>query len=399
MLLEMLNYCGSKDAGTAPKHPETTPSPPALPCGLHASLNIRGIATLLITEALDQEVPSLEAFFQSPLIPPRLPSTYLRVLLENVTGSLDLSGAPGNQADSAHTSPITSNILLSNLSVFMYYTSGTVDKDTAQVSLPLLITDQRLHDQYIVNHCRPSFSSTTVPAQPLSEVTLPTFEVVDWTALKLAGGSSKLSTWRVKSSTGKDQPVHSPPSKASAFPTSPKPPTAALLSEEELEELSLSSAITFTARVTPATTRSRSLTDILVRIVPLHVFFDVDIMLEGGGMIKFLDEVLAVEGYPTRDASDTFQGRSSLDDTEEEDSASDDELDTPFITPKQLERERERKRLERLVLEDLDLDIDYRTGAPARQRPHSKRVTNAKLKVDESVVGHISNLSCHLLAA
>ncbi|KAG2144870.1 hypothetical protein BD769DRAFT_1661009 [Suillus cothurnatus] len=291
MLLEMLNYCGSKDAGTAPKHPETTPSPPALPCGLHASLNIRGIATLLITEALDQE------------------------LLENVTGSLDLSGAPGNQADSAHTSPITSNILLSNLSVFMYYTSRTVDKDTAQSLSPIFLFDNRSG------------------------------------AAAFRRGSSKLSTWRVKSSTGKDQPVHSPPSKSSAFPTSPKPPTAALLSEEEHEELSLSSAIAFTT----------------LRIVPLHVFFDVDIMLEGGGIIKFLDEVLAVEGYSTRDASDTFKGV------------------VHWMTQKrriqqQLERERERKRLERLVLEDLDLDIDYRTGAPARQRPHSKRVTNAKLK-------------------
>ncbi|KAG1891100.1 hypothetical protein F4604DRAFT_1567203 [Suillus subluteus] len=388
MLLEMLNYCGSKNAGTTPQHPETTPSPPTLQCGLRASLNIRGIVTLVITEALDQEVPSLEAFFQSPLIPPRLPSTYLRVLLENVTGSLDLSGAPGNKTDAAHISPITSNILLSNLSVFMYHTSRTVEKDAAQVSLPLLITDHRLHNQYIVSHCRPFFSSTTVPAQPLSEVTLPTFEVVDWTAVKLAGGSSKLSTWRVKSSTGKDQLVHSPPSKFSAFPTSPKPPTAALLSEEELKELSLSSAITFTARVTPATTRSGGLTDILVRIAPLHVFFDVDIMLEGGGVLKFLDEVLAIEGSPTRDASDTSQGCSSLDDTEEEDSASDDELDTPFITPKQLERERERRRLERLVLEDLDLDIDYRTVAPARQRPHSKRVTNTKHKPKSKQTSH-----------
>lgn len=388
MLLEMLNYCGPRDAGTTPQHPETTPSPRTLQCSWHASLNIRGIVTLLITEALDQEVPSLGAFFQSPLIPPRLPSTYLRVLLENVTGSLDLSGAAGNQTDAAHISPITSNILLSNLSVFMYHTSRTVDKNTAQVSLPLLITDHRLHNQYIVSHCRPFFSPTTVPAQPLSEVTLPTFEVVDWTAVKLAGGSSKLSTWRVKSSTGKDQPVHSPPSKFSAFPTSPKPPTAALLSEEELEELSLSSAITFTARVTPATTRSGDLTDILVRIAPLHVFFDVDIMLEGGGMLKFVDEVLAVEGSPTRDASDTSQGRGSPDDTEEESSASDDELDTPFITPKQLERERERRRLERLVLEDLDLDIDYRTGAPARQRPHSKRVTNIKLKPKSKQTSH-----------
>ncbi|KAG1832558.1 hypothetical protein DFJ58DRAFT_823126, partial [Suillus subalutaceus] len=388
MLLEMLNYCGSKNAGTTPQHPETTPSPPTLQCGLHASLNIRGIVTLVITEALDQEAPSLEAFFQSPLIPPRLPSTYLRVLLENVTGSLDLSGAPGNKTDATYISPITSNILLSNLSVFMYHTSRTVEKDAAQLSLPLLITDHRLHNQYIVSHCRPLFSSITVLAQPLSEVTLPTLEVVDWTAVKLAGGSSKLSTWRVKSSTGKDQLVHSPPSKFSAFPTSPKPPTAALLSEEEFKELSLSSAITFTARVTPATTRSGGLTDILVRIAPLHVFFDVDIMLEGGGVLKFLDEVLAVEGSPTRDASDTSQGRSSLDDTEEEDSASDDELNTPFITPKQLERERERRRLERLVLEDLDLDIDYRTGAPARQRPHSKRVTNTKHKPKSKQTSH-----------
>jgi autophagy-related protein 2 len=386
MLLEMLNYCGSKDAGTTPKHLEATPSPPTLLCGLHASLNIRGIVTLLITEPLDQEFPSLEAFFQSPLVPPRLPSTYLRVLLENVTGSLDLSGTLGNQTDTAHISPITSNIFLSNLSVFLYHYSRTVDKDAAQVSLPLLITDHHLHNQYIVSPCRPFFSSTPIPAQPLSGVTLPTFEVVDWTAVKLAGGSSKLSNWRVKPSIGKDPLAHSPSSKSSAFPTSPSPPTVLLLKEEELEELSLSSAITFVARIAPVTARSAGSTDILVRIAPLHVFFDVDIMLEDGSILKFLDEALAFEGSPARDASDTSQGRSSLDDTEEEDSAGDDELNTPFITPKQLERERERRRLERLVLDDLDLDIDYRTGAPSRQRPNSKRATNTKFKVDESVI-------------
>lgn len=388
MLLEMLNYCGSKDAGTTPKHFEATPSPPTLPCGLHASLNIRGIVTLLITEPLDHEFPSLEAFFQSPLVPPRLPSTYLRVMLENVTGSLDLSGTLGNQTDTTNISPITSNIFLSNLSVFLYHSSRTADKDVAQVSLPLLITDHHLHNQYIVSPCRPFFSSTSSPAQPLSEATLPTFEVVDWTAVKLAGGSSKLSNWRVKSSIGKDPLVHSPPSKSSAFSTSPHPPTALLLKEEELEELSLVSAITFTARVTPAATRSGGSTDILVRIAPLHVFFDVDIMFEGGSMLKFLDEALALEGSPARDASDTSQGRSSLDDTEEEDSASDDELNTPFITPKQLERERERRRLEKLVLEDLDLDIDYRTGAPSRQRLHSKRATNAKFKSKSRQTSH-----------
>ncbi|KAG2356196.1 hypothetical protein BDR07DRAFT_1492224 [Suillus spraguei] len=386
MLLEMLNYCGSKDAGTTSQHPETTSSPSTLPYGLHASLNIRGIVTLLITEALDQEAPSLDAFFQFPLTPPRLPSTYLRVLLENVTGSLDLSGTPGNQTDATHISPITSNIFLSNLSVFMYHSSRTVDKDAAQVSLPLLITDHHLYNQYTVSHRRPFFSSTPVPAQPLSEVTLPTFEVVDWAAVKLAGGSSKLSTWRVKSYTGKDQPVHSPPSKFSGFPISPKPPTGVLLREEELEELSFSNAMTFTTRVTPATTRSGGLTDILVRIAPLHVFFDVDIMLEGG-ILKFLDEVLAVEGSPTRDSSDTSQKCGSLDDTEE-DSVSDDELNTPFMTPKQLERERERRRLERLVLEDLDLDIDYQTGASSRQRPRSKRATDAKLKSKSKQTSH-----------
>lgn len=387
MLLEMLNYCGSKDVGTTSQHPKTTSSPSTLPCGLHASLNIRGIVTLLITEALNQEVPSLDAFFQFPLTPPRLPSTYLRVLLEDVTGSLDSSGAPGNQTDATHISPITSNIFLSNLSVFMYHSSRTVDQDAAQVSLPLLITDHHLHDQYIVSHRRPFFSSTPVPAQPLSEVTLPTFEVVDWAAAKLAGGSSKLSTWRVKSYTGKDRPVHTPPSKSSGFPTSPKPPTGVLLREEEFEELSLSNAMTFTTRVTPATTRSGGLTDILVRIAPLHVFFDVDVLLEGGGILKFLDEVLAVEGSPARDSSDTSQGCGSLDDTEE-DSVSDDELDTPFMTPKQLERERERRRLERLVLEDLDLDIDYQTGASSRQRPRSKRATNAKLKPKSNQTSH-----------
>ncbi|KAG1753407.1 hypothetical protein EDB19DRAFT_1669210 [Suillus lakei] len=324
------------DADTTPQHPGVASSSPILPCGLHASLNIRGIVTLLISEALDQEVPSLECIFSH---------TFL---------------------------PITSNIFLSNLSVFMYHSSRNVDKDAAQVSLPLLITDHHLHNQYI----------------PLSEVTLPTFEVVDWTAVKLAGGSSKLSTWRVKSSTGKDRLVHSPPSKPSALPTSPKPPTAALSREEELEELSLSSAITFTARVFPATTRSGDLTDILVRIAPLHVFFDVDIILEGGGMLKFLDEVLAVEESPARDVSDASQGPSSLDDTEEEDLGSDDELNIPFMTPKQLERERERRRLERLVLEDLDLDIDYRTSAPSRQRPYSKRATNLKLKSKSKQTSH-----------
>lgn len=385
MLLGMLNYCGAKDASISPQNPEATPSSPMLPCGLHANLNIRGIVILLISDALGQEVPSLQAFFQYPLIPPRLAPTYLRVLLENVSGSLDLPGAPGNEGDaSAPVSLITSNISLSNFSIFIYRSSRSANMDDSQVALPLLITDHHLHNQYVVSHCRPCFSSIPVPAQALSEVTLPVFEVVDWTAAKLARGSSKLSTWRVKSTAGKDQQVQSPSSKSSALPTSPKP-TAALLSDG----LSHSSALTFTAHVSPASARSGSLTNIIVRIAPLHVFFDVDIMLEGSGMLDFLDEVLASDGSPTRDVSDTPPWPSSPDSAEEEGSSSNDELDVlnaPSMTPRQFERERERKRLERLVLEDLDLDIDYRTGAPSsRQRPHNKRAKNT-FKVYENVI-------------
>lgn len=391
MLLDMLDYCGAKDASVSPQNPEATPSSPILPCGLHASLNIRGIVILLVSEVLDQEVPSLEAFFQNPLIPPRLPSTYLRVLLENISGSLDLSGASGNETDASAPIPaMTSNIFLSNLSIFMYHSSRSA-KDESQAALPLLITDHHLHNQYVVSHCRPSFSSTPVPAQSLSEVTLPVFEVVDWTAAKLAGGTSKLSTWRVKSTAGKDQQVQSPPSKSSALPTSPQPTVATLLSDK----VSPSSALTVTASVSPASARSGSSTDITVRIAPLHVFFDVDIMLEGGGMLKFLEEILA-QGSPTRDAAEMSQWPDPLDNAEEEDSTSNDELDVlnaPFMTQKQLERERERKRLEKLVLDDLELGIDYRTGAPSsRQRLHNKRAKNPTPKVDENVIyslGHI----------
>ncbi|KAG1737958.1 hypothetical protein EDB19DRAFT_1984362 [Suillus lakei] len=75
---------------------------------------------------------------------------------------------------------------------------------------------------------------------------------------------------------------------------------------------------------------------------------------------------------------------SSLGDTDEEDSGSDDEINIPVMTPRQLKRACERRCLERLVLKDLDLDIDYRTRAPSRQRPHSKRATNAKLKSNPS---------------
>ncbi|OAX41967.1 hypothetical protein K503DRAFT_832684 [Rhizopogon vinicolor AM-OR11-026] len=398
MLLEMLNYCGAKDAGASSQNPEATPSSPILPCGLHASLNIRGIVIILVSEVPNQEVPSLQAIFQHPLIPPRLPSTYLRVFLEHISGSLDISGVPGNETDtSTPISSTTSNIFLSNLSIFMYLSSRSANMDESQVALPLLITDHHLHNQYVVSHCRPCFPSTPVPAQALSEVTLPVFEVVDWTAVKLAGGSSKLSTWRVKSSAGKDQLVQSPPSKSSPLPTSPKPTAAALLSEG-IEKLS-PSALTFTAHVSPANARSGSLTDITVRIAPLHVFFDVDIVLEGSGILEFLEEVLAAQGSPTQDASEMSQWPGPLDNAEEEDSTSNDELDvldTPFMTPKQLERERERKRLEKLVLEDLDLDIDYRTRAPSsRQRLHNKQAKNPTLKISITLPALRAQVRCN----
>jgi len=388
MLLEMLDYCGTKDPGVNPRNPETTPNSPMLPCGLHAILNIRGIVTLLISDTLGREVSSLQAFFHHPLVPPKLPQTYLRVMLENVSGSLDLSGVPGNETDaSAPTSSITSNVSLSNFLIFLYKSSRNADMDESQVALPLLITDHYLHSQYVVSQCRPQFSSIPVPAQSLSEVTLPVFEVVDWNAVKLEGGSSKLSTWRERPTAARDQLVQSPSSKSSALPTSPKPTTALL--SEGTEKLSPSSALTFTTHVSPATTRSGSSTDITVQIAPLHIFFDVDVMLEGSGILKFFDEIVASDGSPTRDVSETSPWPDSLDNAEEEDSASDDELDVvnvPSMTSKQLERERERRRLERLVLEDLDLDIDYRTGAPSsRQRPHKKKGKNAMLKVYENV--------------
>jgi autophagy-related protein 2 len=93
-----------------------------------------------------------------------------------------------------------------------------------------------------------------------------------------------------------------------------------------------------------------------VVVEPLHIFLDLD--LATSGFLAFLDELADQVESPTPP--------SVHDDYASEDSDEETPPASPQARRSVKEQERERRRLEKMVLEDLDLDLDYR---PNKNRP------------------------------
>ncbi|KAJ7905574.1 hypothetical protein B0H14DRAFT_2660774 [Mycena olivaceomarginata] len=317
-------------SGPAPQGLSSPSSAAAQGLGLDVQMRLRGVVMIMLPAALPGTEPHpMTDFFSRPLIPPKLPQSYLRVHLENMSASM--LSRPSNPSDGdAFT------FTLGDVSAFVFHQPST--EDSGLSASPLLITDHHLCTQYSPPHIHPGSPDDH------DDAPLPTFEVIDWTdpkhKTKVKPKSNKLR---------RDSRIE-----AASSPLDP----AATASQ-------LPPAISVAAKRSIPKHRSPISTAVEVVVEPLHVFLDLD--LATSGFLAFLDELADQVESPTPP--------SVHDDYASEDSDEETPPASPQARRSVKEQERERRRLEKMVLEDLDLDLDYR---PNKNRPPKRSKHRAK---------------------
>ncbi|KAF9227681.1 hypothetical protein BS17DRAFT_774146 [Gyrodon lividus] len=374
MLLDMVHACLS-NITTLPHAPrkEEDPSEPlfAALC-LETNIAVRAVVVIMLSEPEKGEILSLDTCFDHPLVPPRLPCTYVRLFLDNLSVSLQLAGPSPDSGARQRESPsqvapsAAGKLALYDVSVFAFHSISS--SDDQQIAAPILITDHYLPTLHTARHHRPSLTS-----ERFSDVGLPNFDVVDWTEAKFKGGSAKLSTWRSRSRAipGKGDKMRSPSQRPDDLPTSPGPFLVSPLSEVE-DRLQFPPAIEIFGQSGAIMTSKTSMD---IKIAPLHLFLDLGMILNENVLMHFIDDITSAAMFTTRNEAREknvpVQSRRNqeIEELSEDDQGVEEDLRTRHMSLRAWEREEERKRLEKLILEDLDLGMNHRTEGTASPKP------------------------------
>ncbi|KAF7792955.1 hypothetical protein EIP86_004058 [Pleurotus ostreatoroseus] len=352
---------------------------------LDADLRIRGFVLLLLpshsfTRANDPNDPVVD-FFNHPLVSPRLLHGYMRTHLDSINASMSIRSTSESATSRTATpksvnSTITASLTLADISAFAFL--ALTDRDTENMELrasPILITDPNLPCQYSTMHERPDLRSTN------STASLPSFDIIDWTDPAHQTSSPRPSQWRAHvpqnsklSGQGIAQASTSP--RRGSAGTSHSPRTNKLQAGPSTHSAVNAKFTMITRRRDGRTSRNKgkaptSSIQLQVDIAPLHVFADLSLVFGSEASVAGTEVLAFLQELSFTDTSNDPQTQE--DEGEGEDEFEDD--DTPPATPRasssymtrksERDEERERKRLERMVLEDLDLGYDYRQDAPA----------------------------------
>ncbi|KAI9064447.1 hypothetical protein FKP32DRAFT_1685733 [Trametes sanguinea] len=392
---------------------------------LEGSLRLRGIVVLLLpssrTSASNPD-DALTEYFARPLVPPTLSTGYTRLHIEGISSSLSIRRGSVLKAKHSATrrepSTTSASLTISEISLFAFVANSVNGSGELQ-PFPILITDPHLPSQYSPDHVHPTLDG----GLDLSG-SLPAFDVVDWTAPS-RGTTAKLSTWRTRLAPGgrpPSQPAHHELSDSSPSTSSPRrrgsevpepaSPSAARPIPIGLPQspgrLGLKGLTPSPAKDTTTTPKASppalsvkfrdtagagglnerrvhpEAAELQVAVAPIHLFLDLGTIL--GPSIDGKSEVLRfVEELSTPRTSEGPDKRSTSPSAEyESDSDGDSYPGTPRLsgspTSREREAERERRRLEQLVLEDLDLGYDYRKPDKRRQPVNSSQSRKPKRK-------------------
>ncbi|KAI0065395.1 hypothetical protein BV25DRAFT_1821795 [Artomyces pyxidatus] len=395
-------------------------------------VHMRGLACLFLPARVltdlqkkaDAKSTNLDAFFAHPLLPPKLSSGYVRLLIDNVNASASIfttvsrsslstkatsKARPADRqpklsaAEMVYKTVTTALVSVADISIFAFYKPSTTAMGTDDVRdgsdlnvVPILITDPQLSSQYEPEHLLPPTLADGPNAGPKAPPELPVFDVVDWTSPSHHASQPKLSLWRVKA-VRRHRHGHNPSVDATVVPSSPgkaspRPLQQALPSEPSTPAVTVKVALSSSTggRVDEPLDSS---SDVDVDFAPLHVLLDLGAILDNeqktshSQALAFLEELTSRKPERGQDARDPNDMDDSGDDSVDLD-REDEEASTPPATPirqralrlqeQQKERERERRRLERLVLEDLDLSMDY------RQHKHDPKLNTKTLQKRQS---------------
>ena len=349
---------------------------------LNASMKMRGAVIILLPSGATGEHADVKhdtplgRFFARPLVPPRLVHGCMRIFLDNLSTSISLlnptvcaapptqTRAPGTPAPST-AQVVTIGLVLNDISAFVLLADPKdTSRDMEPLASPILITDHNLPRQYSTTHVHPD--SRTKFTEKNDYPQLPQFSILDWTHDAHQTHSTKLSTWRTKP---KPKATKRRDSRTEVGGVQSSPCTRdsiAGLGGTQTVESTLAPALSVKGRFILVSSENGQVgglepeDPIEVDVIPLHIFADLGLALGSNLTLAFLDEVFGSQSG----------AECNRDNDEDSDRGGAVAANMHSVTPgvrNRKERETERERLERLVLEDLDLDLDYRDSVAAKE--------------------------------
>lgn len=368
---------------------------------LEANAVIRGIVIIALLEPATREAFSLDTFYARPLLPPRLPCTYLRLFLDALSISFrhstpspdpSMSSAPRTSSSVPVDWSTSAKMVVSDVSLFAFHALSSVDD--LQVATPVLIIDHYLPTLHGARHYRPSLAS-----ERPRDLKLPEFEVVDWTQAKLKSGSAKLSTWRLRNRAvpGKADKSHTPSQRPNDLPSSPSPFILSPLSEVE-DKIPVPPAVEASGRLAPPFPFKENprTVDVDVKFAPPHLFFDLGMIVEENLVMHFVEDIVSSAIFIPGKATDTVGSekvhQQNLGELSEDDVDVEKDIQIQQISVNAKGREAERKRLEALVLEDLNLGMNYQRTGTLKPNSSRQRAALPKRKVGTLVYLLLSSL-------
>ncbi|KAH8117286.1 hypothetical protein DFH11DRAFT_1574221 [Phellopilus nigrolimitatus] len=390
---------------------------------LVVSLHVKGVVALILGsseyESTQQNDSSLSLFFSKPLVPPFIPCGYAPTMSSRTSlthphsyphpYSRRFSASSSSLSASQSSNTAFTSCTILDISILAFHSAApplnTIGSPpNRNISSPILITDTNLTTSYYTN--QPSsihqemhiFSHNHPSNDEGKQAALPTFDVIDWTSEINRSFNSSPRVWRTKPphtshshhrriSGGRgvgfvsNVGLSSSPPLSFGSPKSPTTPPSPVRSAKGFPAANApkSRNVAFSVKAHLGESNSKDL-DIVVNTTPLHMFIGLE---AATSVINFMNEaLLSITDFSP--------------DTEVPSPASDHGLvlsndnDEHFNTSQMSDRERERRRLEKLVLDDLDLGIDYRQSgettppaAPLRPDPKVYRPTSrSKIRVE-----------------
>ncbi|EIN07297.1 hypothetical protein PUNSTDRAFT_144812 [Punctularia strigosozonata HHB-11173 SS5] len=379
-IMNALELVSSQTKATTETGASNAPGASTVPSGLDASLRIRGVVLLFLPPPQDpgsEDVDSIEGFFSKPLLPPRCRQGYVRAHVDTVSATLSTTTPLPRRK--GYTDKLAggfkSTMTVKDMSVFAFWNETSGGSDGPYAS-PVFISDPHLPHQLTSEHQfpdRPQYSSrfTDLPfaKRPYPvHPGLPSFAISDWTSMRTR--SIRLSQWRMKP----PQPSQKLRTGISGMANSTRnislSPADNIGSPDDSSDVDHPPIITM--KVVPSAQDENEHSEIRadLKFASVHAFIDMDLILGSkSGLLSFIDEI--------QDAREIISSAKYSRDNIDEDNEGDEDIEatdinlmenapvTPRLRPvgmptQEWERQEERRRLEQLVIDDLDLAYDYR---------------------------------------
>ncbi|KAF9464765.1 hypothetical protein BDZ94DRAFT_466688 [Collybia nuda] len=248
--------------------------------GVTVAVHIRGLVCLIVFPPhVARVVPglvhnmSLTDFFKRPLVPPTLPQGYLRIHLDNMSGSL----LPGS------TNAFSTALFVHDFSVFSFNIPTQTDHHRTPYISPVIIFDHALSSQYSNIHIHPYQTRNNEIYTPL-----PKFDTLDWTDPKYRDTGAKPSSWRIAPPT-KSSRGQKPPSELDSDSNSPLNVQHPARVDERPRAISIN--INKQSSLSHRHLQKAS-GGIEIVMGPLHTFMDFGLLLDRDGILALIDEVL-----------------------------------------------------------------------------------------------------------